>query len=425
MVFFVIIATIAIISYAIYHEFFKKRKATQEKSIFQPNDYQTDSSTAKASRNTTSLNTSSSKPPAAISTYKDININGFSSKQLEVLKRLNKISCDSGFGGIINAYDNNIPQLVKIFEKKGLVSADSFIDNMALLTVEQLKDILRDNDLKVSGKKDELISRIQTNIPRDSLIKHYPQYGKKIYTITETGRDILDQYYVKKESLLASAESQIYNLILCGETNSAFRLSSYFLLNSPIPKSIFVGSKESTSNGLSSRRLSDIDSFISNNPILNRQYCAIVVTAYFLDEDFTRLRIMAERILHTSCGDYEESTLSACFDTFKRLMSSTRDLRDYFDEDISFYRFLASLDGRTCEVCGALDGKVFPVSEAKIGINYPPMHNECRCTTVAVMSSEELSNLQRRARNPKTGEKMLVPANMTYKEWKSRYFDKS
>lgn len=36
---------------------------------------------------------------------------------------------------------------------------------------------------------------------------------------------------------------------------------------------------------------------------------------------------------------------------------------------------LATLDHRTCVVCGALDGKVFRVGEGP----YPPFHTYCRC----------------------------------------------
>jgi SPP1 gp7 family putative phage head morphogenesis protein len=92
----------------------------------------------------------------------------------------------------------------------------------------------------------------------------------------------------------------------------------------------------------------------------------------------------------------------------------------YEEEGITEYRFLATLDGRTCDVCGALDGKTFPVSEAKEGINYPPLHPNDRCTTVAARTDQELAALKRRARDPETGETKLVPASMTYEEWLAR-----
>ena len=46
----------------------------------------------------------------------------------------------------------------------------------------------------------------------------------------------------------------------------------------------------------------------------------------------------------------------------------------YSEAGIDRYRFVATLDSRTCECCAALDGKVFDLAKAKPGTNYPPMH---------------------------------------------------
>ena len=89
----------------------------------------------------------------------------------------------------------------------------------------------------------------------------------------------------------------------------------------------------------------------------------------------------------------------------------------YEEEGITEYRFLATLDGRTCDVCGALDGKTFPVSEAKEGINYPPLHPNDRCTTTAVIEGQNRAKLKRRASDPETGKTVLIPAETTYEEW--------
>ena len=45
----------------------------------------------------------------------------------------------------------------------------------------------------------------------------------------------------------------------------------------------------------------------------------------------------------------------------------------YKDLGIEKYQFLATPSERTCKVCGNLDLKVFKVTEAKVGINYPPL----------------------------------------------------
>ena len=75
------------------------------------------------------------------------------------------------------------------------------------------------------------------------------------------------------------------------------------------------------------------------------------------------------------------------------------------------YEFMATLDSRTCDECGALDGKHFKLSEAQPGVNFPPLHPNDRCTTVEY-DPEDAADWA------KSGEPM--PARMTYEEWRRR-----
>lgn len=97
----------------------------------------------------------------------------------------------------------------------------------------------------------------------------------------------------------------------------------------------------------------------------------------------------------------------------------------YEEADIEYYRFIAVLDKRTSAICREHDNKVYKVSERKTGVNYPPLHPWCRSTTVAHFDGVDLSNLERRARDPETGKTMLVPADMSYDDWRDRYVAKS
>lgn len=51
------------------------------------------------------------------------------------------------------------------------------------------------------------------------------------------------------------------------------------------------------------------------------------------------------------------------------------------------YEFIA-LTGHACEACQALDGKHFKVIKMQPGLNAPPMHPNCRCSTSAYMDRE-------------------------------------
>lgn len=63
------------------------------------------------------------------------------------------------------------------------------------------------------------------------------------------------------------------------------------------------------------------------------------------------------------------------------------ELRADEDEGVEYYEYMGVQDGRTSDICkpmseGGLDGKIFKVSEANVGGNYPPMHPNCRSTTL-------------------------------------------
>jgi len=57
-------------------------------------------------------------------------------------------------------------------------------------------------------------------------------------------------------------------------------------------------------------------------------------------------------------------------------------LMGYTDAGVVKYQFLAVLDSRTSHTCSDLNGEVFKTEDATEGENYPPMHPNCRSTTV-------------------------------------------
>lgn len=98
-------------------------------------------------------------------------------------------------------------------------------------------------------------------------------------------------------------------------------------------------------------------------------------------------------------------------------ISCERHFDSYKKSGIRSYIFSAVLDNSTCPICGNLDGHSFSVSERKIGINCPPMHIGCRCTTI---SSPIMSNATRCIWNPITHKSEIVPY-INYAEWCQKY----
>lgn len=91
------------------------------------------------------------------------------------------------------------------------------------------------------------------------------------------------------------------------------------------------------------------------------------------------------------------------------------ELESYKELGIKKFKFLATLDERTSDICRSMDSKVFSVKEAEQGKNVPPLHPYCRSTIVPVVEGWEPD--KRSAMNEE-GEMYQVPGNMNYTAWR-------
>lgn len=97
----------------------------------------------------------------------------------------------------------------------------------------------------------------------------------------------------------------------------------------------------------------------------------------------------------------------------------TKAQQDCFKElNVEQYEFIATLDKRTSELCREMDGKIFKLSDMKIGTNAPPLHPHCRSCTAPYF--DDVEDLERTARDA-NGKTYKVPADMSYKDWREKY----
>lgn len=90
----------------------------------------------------------------------------------------------------------------------------------------------------------------------------------------------------------------------------------------------------------------------------------------------------------------------------------------YEECGIEKYEYLATLDARTSKVCQSLDGKIFKLKDAVPGKNYPPMHPNCRSTTVAALDNDVVT---KRIAKEVSGKYYEVPSDMSYKNWYKKH----
>lgn len=93
----------------------------------------------------------------------------------------------------------------------------------------------------------------------------------------------------------------------------------------------------------------------------------------------------------------------------------------YKELGVEHYVIVATLDEDTSEICRALDGTVFKMSEYVEGLTAPPFHPWCR--TVTAPWYADMAHLGERARrDPATSKTVTdVPRSMKYPAWKEKF----
>ena len=107
-------------------------------------------------------------------------------------------------------------------------------------------------------------------------------------------------------------------------------------------------------------------------------------------------------------------------------ISEQATLKSYKETGVEKYQLLVSLDLKTSDICQEIDerlgDKIIKISDAQIGVNYPPFHVNCRTTTVPCVL-EEFDADGKKIAVDKDGKRIIVPAGISYKKWYKKYID--
>lgn len=130
----------------------------------------------------------------------------------------------------------------------------------------------------------------------------------------------------------------------------------------------------------------------------------------------------------TLAKDFAKKMNSKKFDAYRLLHTESSFLMSeathagYKEDGVEKYEILATLDSKTCNVCGDLDNKVYEVGKEVTGVNMPPFHPLCRCTTVPHYDDTPIEGLTRAARDA-DGNSIEVQGDMSYPEWKKQFLN--
>ena len=301
----------------------------------------------------------------------------------------------------------------------------SFITDINKYTIQDLKNVLRIKHLRLSGKKSDLVKRTLDNFQPQELAELL--FKNQVYAVSSKGKPLIAgiTYSATKD---LEFEDKCISLILRGNYDSAYRAIAKH--HAEVPGTFGLGidweyKSESGLNASDSRMYLSLMNQAKDNADKLIRACLIFSDIYGLS--FSNSFLIAKRILNSTTlqkdfldsqfdvGEDIESTFAkAQYDLWA--LHELSNIQSYQTMGLKEYEYLATLDCRTCAVCGALDGKKFKVSDAKTGVNLPPMHIGCRCTTAPVLpgAAESDSHI---ARDPETGKNYMVPAGMNYKKW--------
>lgn len=92
--------------------------------------------------------------------------------------------------------------------------------------------------------------------------------------------------------------------------------------------------------------------------------------------------VKAEIMQDFNVGFYEADRLIRTETMYQYNQASTT---AYKNAGVKQYQYLAQIDNRTSQKCKDLNNKVFDINSATVGVNLPPTHVMCRCTTIPLV----------------------------------------
>ena len=268
------------------------------------------------------------------------------------------------------------------------------------LDIQKLKELLTKSETKKTWKElqkkglDKYVKdNYKSRITRLEQIKaQVYERAKDIYTEEELRQTALYEHVINDSYYKA-----IYNVQRGTGLNFSFNKIDDNLVNNLLSTK-WSGKNYSQRIWTNTDILADEVSNIIGGSLLSGR--GVEATAKEIRDRFSVGKYYAERLARTEMSYYENQA----------------DAMAYEEMGVEEFVPVATLDNRTSQYCADIDGKHFKYSEMEIGVNYPPFHPNCRCTTRGYLGKEAEKLLTRRARNPITGETEVIP-NMTYNEW--------
>lgn len=279
-----------------------------------------------------------------------------------------------------------------------------------------LKKILSQNELSDLKKfLNEHYNKINENIKLKNILK---QHIKKIESylerksVTQT-EDLLITFDVSLVEL-GLKEDELYTKELTETYEESYNRQSYDLALL-LGFWLLVSENDMTD---------DIFDFWYDDNYRGRIWKNVNKTSFDMKQGFLRLIATNGSLddLHKMIDKQMNTALNRskmlCSSEKSNIIQKAKD-KVYTDNKIVKFRYISSLWEKTCSICKSLDGLEFEMKDKQVGVNHPPMHPRCICTTIPIFDDGFVEEYERFAET-KDGW-ITVPSTMTYDEWKNKY----
>lgn len=126
---------------------------------------------------------------------------------------------------------------------------------------------------------------------------------------------------------------------------------------------------------------------------------------------------MADTIMNKfAVGAYQARRL---IQTESAAMTAFADQQAFKDADIEKEMFIAVHDSRTSQICQHHDRSIVEIAKAKVGVNVPPLHPNCRSHMIPYIEGVT-DAMKKRQRNPVTNKDEVVDVSENYDQWLKR-----
>lgn len=126
---------------------------------------------------------------------------------------------------------------------------------------------------------------------------------------------------------------------------------------------------------------------------------------------------MADTIMNKfAVGAYQARRL---IQTESAAMTAFADQQAFKDAGIEKEMFVAVHDSRTSQICQHHDRSIVEIAKAKVGVNVPPLHPNCRSHMIPYIEGVT-DAMKKRQRNPVTNKDEVVDVSENYDQWLKR-----